>query len=395
MMLNTACYFPFVPNKQGELMAVSHLSPRCRARTRVVYEIDRPAGAQSAELEQHIAEAVNQIVHAWGTRYPLLVDLPGYGPEHRMPDGTTAIDRAYLSLRQMRMVVVPVVGPISARGVEVIHMMRDVVSLNRCGAALRIPFLELSQTDVLQRELQAVMRALALDPGDIDLLLDLEATLHIPKSQRSVAHLTAVVHEALAVISAIGNFRNVIVCGSSVPESVGKEYDDVPYRGQRIELEVWRGVCGRVRTPVCFSDYCITAPRGNDPRGFGSPPPPRVRLSTPHEHVFYRGKPNKYVDLCKRVVSGSDFDPNIMAWGAASLSSCANEHIRVSSPTTWVARDTNLHIETTLAEVERYLSQTGRIADYTFPEVEVSAWLQRTIFDAGMDVHESKAEEAE
>lgn len=380
-MHQTACYFPVVPNRQGEITAVSFLSPRCRARARIVFEIDRPREADASELEEHVAGATRQIGRAWGTRHPLLVDLPAYGLEHRVTNGSLAIEQAFTCLRQLGVTAVPVAGPISARGAEVLEIMRDISVRNRSGAALRFPFYELSHTDVFQRELRAAMQTFALDAGEIDLLLDLEAVLDIPVLQRSVAHLTAVIHEALAVVRSFGNFRNIVLCGSSVPQSVGKEYDNAPYRGRRIELDIWRTALRDAAVTLSFSDNGITASRGEDPRGFG-PAPARIRLSTPNEHVFYRAKSKEYIDLCQRVVSGNDFDGKISAWGAAKLRECANEHVQASSPTIWVARDTNLHnIETTLSEIERCLSAAGRITNYKFPAVEVFAWLQQTILE--------------
>ncbi len=379
-MRRSACYFPIVPNKIGEIKAVGHLSPRTRARTRIVLEIDRPGDGDAAKLEEHIAGAARQISEAWGTTYPLLVDMPEYGPDHRATNGSTLIEHPHVCLRQLGMLAVPVAGPVSAGGPEILETVRDIARHERRGAALRIPFLELSHVDILQRELTSSMRILAHEPAEIDLLLDLEAVLHIPEHQRSTAHLTAVVHEALALVRQIGEFRNVILCGSSVPENVGKQYNGAPYRGRRIELDVWRTLLPDAIMPVSFSDNGITPSRGPDPRGFG-PAPARIRLSTPDEIVFYRANQKRYVDLCKRALSSTDFDDRIPAWGATKLRECARGHIAPSSPTEWVARDTNLHIETTVAEVQRRLHATGRIRDYRFPEEEKFAWLQHNFLE--------------
>lgn len=321
-MRRSACYFPIVPNKIGEIKAVGHLSPRARTRTRVVFEIDRPSGADATTLEEHVASAARQISEAWGSVYPILVDLPEYGPDHRATNGSSVIEHAYTCLCQLKVVTVPVAGLISARGSEVLETIRDIARNERRGAALRIPFSELSHTDVLQRELGAAMHVLAIEPAKVDLLLDLEAVLHISEHQRSSTYLVAVVHEALAVVRQFGDFRNVVLCGSSVPENVGKQYNDVPYRERRIELDVWRVLLPDVSMPISFSDNAVTPPRGPDPRGYGIPPA-RIRLSTPDEHVFHRAKRKEYVDLCKRALSSADFDKQIVAWGATELRECA------------------------------------------------------------------------
>ena len=379
-MRRTACYFPIVPNREGEITAVGHLSPRARARSRIIYEVDRPTDADAADLGNHIIEAVRKISRAWGSGFSLLVDLPTYGPEHRTTNGSHIVEYAFMCLRQLGALAVPVAGPISARGPEMLEIIRDVALRDKRGAALRVPFAEFNNTDVLQRELSAAMRILALNPAEVYLLFDLEAVHHIPASQRSAAYLTAVIHEALAVTRMSGEFRNVVLCGSSVPESVGKEYDSAPYRGRRIEFDVWRSLLTDTNIPVSFSDGGITALRGDDPRGHGRALA-RVRLSTPDEHVLHRAERKKYVDLCKRVVSSADFNRTIVAWGATKLRECAREYTQASSPTIWVARDTNLHFETTLVEIEQRLRLAGRITDYQFPEEETSAWLQHSILE--------------
>lgn len=224
------------------------------------------------------------------------------------------------------------------------------------------------------------MRILTLNSVEVDLLFDLEAIRHIPESQQGVAYLTAVIREALAATRMFGEFRNVVLCGSSVPESVGKEYDSAPYRGRRIEFDVWRALLTDTNIPVSFSDGGITALRGDDPRGQGRALA-RIRLSTPDGHVFHRAERKKYLDLCRRVVSSADFDRTAVAWGATELRECAQGYTRASSPMIWVARDTNLHYETTLIEIERRLRLAGRITDYQFPKEETFAWLQHTILE--------------
>lgn len=237
-MRRTACYFPIVPNREGEITAVGHLSPNARARIRPIYEIDLPHGANSAELENHVAEAARKISEVWGTRHPILIDLPSYGPEHRVTNGLPVIEFAFTCLRQLGIVAVPVTGPASARGADILEIVsREVLRSNR-GVALRLPFAEFNNPEILERELDIATKLLELDSTKIDLLFDLEVVHQLPSHQQSVAYLGSVVHEALAVIRKFGEFRNVVLSGSSVPESVGKEYETMPYRGPRVEFDV-------------------------------------------------------------------------------------------------------------------------------------------------------------
>lgn len=101
-MRKSACYFPIVPNREGEITAVGHLSPRARARSRIIYEVDRPIGSDAADFENHITEAMRKISKTWGSGFPLLVDLPTYGPEHRATNGSHIVEHAFMCLRQLR-----------------------------------------------------------------------------------------------------------------------------------------------------------------------------------------------------------------------------------------------------------------------------------------------------
>lgn len=170
-MRRSACYYPVVPNREGEIQAVGHLSPHARSRMRIVFEIDRPNDIGTANIEKQVSEATKKIIKAWGSKFPFLVDLPAYGPEHRVTNNSIAIEHAFLCLRQLGASAVPVAGPISARGPELLEIIREIARRDGRGAALRVPFMEFSHTDVLQRELRDALRTLALDSAEIHLRL--------------------------------------------------------------------------------------------------------------------------------------------------------------------------------------------------------------------------------
>jgi hypothetical protein len=146
-MRRTACYYPVVPNREGEIQAVGHLSPHARSRIRIVFEIDRPADVENANLEKQVSEATKRIIKVWGTKFPFLVDLPAYGPEHRVTNNSLAVEHAFLCLRQQGALAVPVAGPISARGPELLEIVRKIARRDGRGIAIRIPFTEFSHTD--------------------------------------------------------------------------------------------------------------------------------------------------------------------------------------------------------------------------------------------------------
>ena len=379
-MRRTAAYFPIVPNRAGEIEAVGHLSPFARTRTRIIFQIDRPAEPDPLVFERHISRAAQRISRVWGTTLPLLVDLPFYGPEHRLRNGMTAREWAFVCFRQLRARAVPVAGLPSERGPEQIEEIRKIAHRDERGAALRVPYLELSSPDILLKELMSAIDNLKLPSESLDLLLDLETILGRPTREKNVSYLSGVIREALAVARQVGGFRNIVLCGSSVPERVGKEYEIDAFRGPRIEMAVWRSILKEDVNPVAFSDSGITPLLGDDPRGKGIALA-RVRLSTPDEHVFHRAARSGYLSLCAKAVSSADFNSKVMAWGASQLRECTYGLTGVSSPSRWVARDANLHFEATVSEIERQLVIAGRVNEYSFADKEKVAWLQRALLE--------------
>lgn len=179
-----------------------------------------------------------------------------------------------------------------------------------------------------------------MTPKEVDLILDLESLSLARDESRTFSKLFPASVQAILIARDL-KFRNIILCGSSVPESVGKKYEWNSFRASRVELEIWRELVGEVTMPLIgFGDYAITYPMEQDS---GNPvnPPGRIRLSTATEHSFWRAPREDYPDLCAKVFSSSDFDPTLRAWGATTISLCARYGRNEGGPTEWVARDTN------------------------------------------------------
>ena len=214
---------------------------------------------------------------------------------------------------------------------------------------------------------------LSLIPTQVELILDLEALSLAKDKSRSFSKLFPAVVQAV-LIAREYQFRNIILCGSSVPESVRKKYDWNSIRSARVELEIWRELVGEPTMPlVGFSDYAITYPMEQD-SGRPVNPPSRIRLSTSKEHVFWRAPREDYLDLCAKVFSSSDFDPDLEAWGADIISQCALSGRYKGGPTEWLARDTNYHVELTLKELETILRGDPRFEQLKFSTEEKFAW---------------------
>lgn len=381
--MNDALYFPIHRAKAGEISGVGHLSPTTQTRVRPTFEIQKPALDDDTPLEEYLAGVGQQLLASWGSRYALYADFSQFGPDQKTEDGRHCAEHLFTCLRQQSMLAIPVAGPESVRGpgYDYLEAIARIAHRDGRGAALRIPFQELNNVEKLSVAIEDTLRVLKLRPASIDLFLDFEVLAMLPANERSSTAIVTAVSEAVASVGEYG-FRNLILCGSSVPERVSKEYDWAPLRVERTEFLAWQQMVAIAnRLVVKFGDYGPVYALEQDAN---SPvrPPARIRLSTPTEHVLWRAPRKDYVSLCEQVVASSDFDLHLEAWGATVLYQCARFGRGKGGPTEWVARDTNLHIEVTARAIEFMLHRAGLLARLTFAEPESFSWNQAGIDEA-------------
>ena len=110
----SAIYFPILRGKEGERLAVAHLSPETRMRIRPMFDLSLPDDDDA--LEQHLMLAADDFVLAWGVGLPIFIDLSRYGPDRVCQDGRHACEHFFECARQLRLQAIPVAGPESHRG---------------------------------------------------------------------------------------------------------------------------------------------------------------------------------------------------------------------------------------------------------------------------------------
>lgn len=378
--MKDALYFPIHRAKTGEITGVGHLSPTTMTRVRPTFEVQKPAGDDEIPIEEYLAGVSSQLAQAWGNRYPLFADFSQFGPGDTTSDGSHCIDYFFKCLRQHSMLAIPMTGPETVRGpgYKYIESVAGIAQADGRGAGLRIPFDELSDADKLEHAVRDSLRVLRLKPSSTDLFLDFETLALLPEDSRSAAGMVSALIDALRAIGDAG-FRNIVLCGSSVPESVGKEFDGTALRVERTEFAAWESLIERHTTMlVKFGDYGVIHALEQDVNG-PVKPPARIRISTANEHVLWRAPRKDYLKLCEQVATSADIDPELVAWGTTALHQCARYGRGKGGPTEWVARDTNLHIEVTVRAIESVLARAGRLSGVSFAEAELCPWNQTLI----------------
>jgi len=272
----------------------------------------------------------------------------------------------------------PVAGPVWFRGGEYLNAVSNVATGDGRGTALRLPRDDFVDEEKLRETLGSCLGALSVPPDRIDLLLDFEALARLPAPQSAELTIVNVVTKAIQLAAAIG-LRRIVLCGSSVPDGSNAGRPPARLEIERRELAAWRRITAdRPGLAVGFGDYSVISPfqlmSTNRVRV-----PARVRFATPEKHVFMRARRRDYRALSKTAVTDAGFGLVPSCWGSFAVRECAANYGSVGGPTQWVARDTNMHIESTVVHVERHLERVA--PELIGPPVEMPAmpWLQEPL----------------
>lgn len=371
-----AVYFPILKAQQGECDAVAHLSPFARALMQPIFDMPKLAIQKRGEFETYLCDAATKLVHHWGTKYPFMVDFSRYAPDESIADGTHPVTRYFACLRQLGASGIPVAGPESVRGPgnRYLEAVSGIAKADNRGLALRLPSEDLLRPDNVSSVVAETLRVLSVSPEEVDLILDMEALIRLPHEDKNESALTALVFEVFSALDS-QRFRNCVVCGSNLPENLGKKHDWQPTFVPRLELAVWKRLSELTGNRIGFGDYGIVFPFEAD-SGPMSKPPARIRLSSEREHVIVRAPSEDYGELCDFVFNEDLVSTDLPCWGLAELRRCRKSRHRVGSPTNWVARDTSFHLERTVRDVNSILEKAKPDAAVRIPSMDRMPWYQ-------------------
>lgn len=380
--MKSAIYFPILRGKEGEIDAIGHLSPYARLRVRPLFDIQKPRSPAKSSIEQFLADKAREIASAWGTTRPLFIDFRRYGPDENTATGFHPAEHFFECSRQLGLQAIPVTGPESERGPgdRYINAVTDIAQRGNRGAAIRLPYEALLDPGRLQDQLTQLRNAFSLPFSMIDVFLDLEALNRLSSVERSDPVLLALLFEALAAVRQFSP-RTTVVCGSSLPETLGKRHEWQPVSIPRTDLLLWDAlIVGLHRELVGFGDYGVVYPFEIDPDKFVRPPS-RIRLANKNEHLIFRAKSTEYRALCQSALSHESVSDLPRCWGAQQLSRSAAGAQGIGSPTDWIYRDTNVHIEATVSRIEAELRRRGLASSLEFDAPDSTPWMQESFLE--------------
>jgi hypothetical protein len=323
-------------------------------------------------VDEYLIERAVGIHQCWNPERPVYIDVHDLPLEWRTSSGMQPISFVVDVLRARGSRAIPVTGTEENRDGTYVSAVREIAGATKDGACLRLTRDELSEPQLLRDAVHKTVDLLALDPSEIDVVLDFR---YVGKD--GVEGLRGITLNALQVLLAIGSFRNFVFAGGSVPEMLTKRDNGAVRRQQRVELEAWTGIhqVFSESIPLSFSDYGVLSPHYVPP-GKIVRPPARIRYTTAQEHVFRRAKRGEHAVICEQLITSIDYMGATFSIGDQRLEQSAKHMIGPGSPAMWVGYDTNHHLEFVSHQIWQLLEVFSKRNLFTIPAPSRHPWLQ-------------------
>jgi hypothetical protein len=353
-------YFPIERAKAGEFSASGALAPRTKGVMCPIFDLPRAETFREFALLQ--STVASTLARTWGTAHELYLDLFRYDPDLLTPAGDPYVALLFNSARQVRLKAIPVIGPLlERRGTSgaYIRGVAGIAERDGRGAAIRIPFADLSQAERLNAVIDEIQGAIGVKDSDCDVFLDAGPADSLPGGLPAAATLLrqTLLHAAQTVSRR--QFRTLILCGSSIPRSPRKRADGAPIRIANLEFQAWSEVLNsKEYRHVRFGDYGARYANQSDKKQKARAPA-RIQLATPEHHVLYIGASESYRALARKAADSPEFGAQHGVWGKHAVRDSANGRGGVGTPTDWVARDAHMHIESMVRAVESRLGEVS------------------------------------
>jgi hypothetical protein len=204
-------------------------------------------------LDAHFAKRAKGISDTWTRDRPAYVDMHNLPSHVRMTSGAHPLTYVFEHLNMHGALAIPVTGTAADRDAAYSSAARTIVRRDRRGASLRLAREDLENRSTLGAGISEALDFLELTPVECDLLFDFRYIL-----AKEVNGLRALALEVLQIATRLGNFRNMIVAGGSIPEQLGKQSQGQVRREARVEFGLWSELMAAF--PVVYADYGVLSP---------------------------------------------------------------------------------------------------------------------------------------
>ncbi|WP_433793594.1 beta family protein [Actinoplanes sp. CA-252034] len=317
-------YHPILRPRRGEFTALAHLSAHESERIVPIVELE-PDGVV-LPLVRELRPRVRALAVDFGD----------------VPEQTAGPEPLAERLSGLGLAMIPVMRPHESSLRLAGH--GRAARLHQRGAVLRLrPHADAGNPVEADAVAGRLLRAAALDPGEVDLLIDLAETA-------CLAHATAVEDRARRVLRWAREtpWRSVSVASGAMPPDLDGLPTDRPVALGRLDARVWE----RLGDPgLGYADYGVTSPvRRRGVRHHRQLP--TLRYTTATQWWIYRWarrggrSDDRCHDLCRTLVSSPQWPSTgaRFSWGDAEIARRARTARGAGSSASWIAWGTSHHI---------------------------------------------------
>jgi hypothetical protein len=363
-MENSFVYMPVIKGKKNDLVAVGKVFNDVRKLMKPFIEA-MPVNPEKPLVEDHIFRLCEYI----RKHLPLgeiFVDFYGLMPDAKIPDGTNATIYGYKLLKAFGRPVTPAYG--FERNDDLWNELGIIARDFNCGFCFRLSREDLAEylfDDIWSQIIERTAQMKLLN-NKIDLFLDLR---HVDPEEIAVLEETII--SFLFHNPNIGEYRSIVVAGSSALKTVGSIEKDKVGEVVRQELRLWSKLWREMPDNIkpIYGDYGVVHPDFSD-QARSPNVNAKIRYTAGDKIIYFRGhalhKPVKdyeqYHALARRVCSDIRYVGRALSFGDKYIEDCAQEDIGPGSLEKWVVADMNHHIcysTQQLSRLTKELAQTS------------------------------------
>lgn len=301
-------YVPILKGRQGELAALATIQPMTRQGILPLLEIV-PGSVEEPERPSQLRTVISRTakrLETWaGSR--LLLDASFLPPEVAPGDEFGALGNSVIAAIDQGVDATPVVHLDDDP-----RVYRDAAKLYEelhRGVALRLGAQDLDEdSEDIEDALTELLSTLHVERRDIDLVLDLGA-VNGDLSVRAGARLVA---DALRGLSAVDEWRNVIVAGGAFPSDLSAYEPWTLGEAPRYDATLYDYLRQRRRLPriPTFGDYAVAHPVLS---GLPYRASPQLRYCVADRWLVLKGRLNdprghdQFFEICERIAAHPDF----------------------------------------------------------------------------------------
>lgn len=348
-------YVAVLQNRRGELDALQQATADTWSKFTPLIQIVGPKSPLEQINASNVTSWTGIISNAVG-QHPLYLDILRLKATHPVIAGSgmesPVLERIYWSARRRALNFVPVIR-VGETAAAHAGMAADAAEADGRGIAIRLALRSVApppgstMTDYLSK----LLVDLRADVTTTDLLLDL--AFIEPDTEIDADDLGRAVSKTLDV----GNWRNVVLLGTSIPSMMSCVPQGTVGEIDRREWGIWMALqnVGLDRLPA-FGDYAIQHPIPpsdgvDNQRSGGGSQRANIRYTTTSTTVVARGRgpvyqegAEQYVGLCQQVITRSDFSGSQYSWGDGIISGCASGYVEPGSQRMWRGAGTSHHL---------------------------------------------------